>query len=120
MSHRLFVYGTLAPGRPNEKVLADVPGRWQPATVRGELLQQGWGVDLGFPAINLDENGPDVHGFVFSSEKLSEHWQRLDDFEGDGYERVLTTASLQDGETVDAYIYVLRELPPSSDGDPSA
>ena len=120
MSHRLFVYGTLAPGRPNENVLAGVPGSWQPATVRGELLQQGWGAALGFPAIMLDENGPDVHGFVFSSVKLSEHWQRLDDFEGDGYERVLTTASLQDGETVDAYIYVLRGLPPSSDGDPSA
>ena len=35
MIHRLFVYGTLAPGRPNEHVLADVPGEWEPATVMG-------------------------------------------------------------------------------------
>ncbi len=30
VSHSLFVYGTLAPGRPNEHVLVEVPGRWSP------------------------------------------------------------------------------------------
>jgi len=108
MTHRLFVYGTLAPGRPNEHVLAGVPGEWEPATVRGELRQQGWGAEVGYPGIVLGEDGPEVEGVVFSSESLDEHWDRLDDFEGDGYERVVTGARLRSGGTVDAHIYVLR------------
>ena len=67
MTQRLFVYGTLAPGRANEHVLADVPGTWELATVRGRLLQQGWGAEVGFPGIVLDEDGPEVHGMLFSS-----------------------------------------------------
>jgi gamma-glutamylcyclotransferase (GGCT)/AIG2-like uncharacterized protein YtfP len=109
MINRLFVYGTLAPGRPNEHVLADVPGTWQPATVTGRLLQQGWGAELGYPAIVLDENSSVVSGLIFDSTSLSEHWQRLDDFEGDGYERVVTMAKLADARITDAYIYVLRQ-----------
>jgi gamma-glutamylcyclotransferase (GGCT)/AIG2-like uncharacterized protein YtfP len=117
MIHRLFVYGTLAPGRPNEHVLAEVPGNWQPATVTGRLVRQGWGAELGYPAIVLDENGPDVSGFVFESESLDAHWQRLDDFEGPGYERVATVAQLVDGRIADAFVYVLRELPPATGSD---
>lgn len=105
---RLFIYGTLAPGRPNEHVLANLSGEWQPATMRGELRQQGWRAAVGFPGIVLDENGPEVQGMLFSSAGLSEHWQRLDDFEGDGYVRVLARAILQSGETATAYVYVLR------------
>jgi len=114
MTHRLFVYGTLAPGRPNEHVLADVPGRWEPATVTGTLLQEGWGAAVGYPGIVLDERGGEVKGFLFSSESLAEHWARLDEFEGEGYERVLARVKLKDGTAVDAYIYRLSEngLPP--------
>ena len=115
MTQRLFVYGTLAPGRPNEHVLAGVPGKWEPATVRGTLHQEGWGAAAGYPGIVLDEQGGEVEGFVFSSESLSEHWDRLDEFEGAGYERVLTTAMLPDGTAVEAYIYSLSAhgLPPN-------
>jgi gamma-glutamylcyclotransferase (GGCT)/AIG2-like uncharacterized protein YtfP len=110
MADRLFVYGTLAPGRPNEHVLADVPGAWEPATVRGVLHELGWGAVMGYPALVLDEHGPEVEGFVFSSESLGEHWQRLDEFEGDGYERLLTSVTLLGGESVEAHIYVLRRV----------
>lgn len=120
MTHRLFVYGTLAPGRPNEHVLAVVPGKWEPATVIGTLLQEGWGAAAGYPGIVLDERGLDerggeVKGLLFSSESLAEHWARLDEFEGEGYERVLTTVKLEDGTAVDAYIYRLsgKGLPPA-------
>ena len=109
MTDRLFVYGTLAPGRPNEHVLADVPGEWEPATARGDLLQEGWGAAAGFPAIILNEHGPEVPGFLFSSDHLSEHWHRLDDFEGGGYERTTTSVTLGRGEKAEAHIYVLRE-----------
>ena len=108
MTHRLFVYGTLAPGRPNQHVLAGVPGTWEPATVRGELLPEGWGAAAGFPAIVLGDDGPEVEGLLFSSDELDVHWQHLDDFEGDGYERVVTLALLPSGEAVRAHIYVLR------------
>ena len=114
MTQRLFVYGTLAPGRANEHVLADVSGTWELATVRGRLLQQGWGAEAGFPGIVLDEDGPEVHGMLFSSAMLSEHWNRLDHFEGDGYERVLASARLQGGGTAMAYIYVLRGMSAAS------
>ncbi|HYG64287.1 MAG TPA: gamma-glutamylcyclotransferase family protein [Thermoanaerobaculia bacterium] len=115
MTHRLFVYGTLAPGRPNEHVLADVPGRWEPAAVNGTLLQEGWGAAEGYPGIILDEHGGEVKGLLFSSERLAEHWARLDDFEGEGYERVLTAVKLEDGTAVGAYIYRL-----SGNGSPAA
>jgi gamma-glutamylcyclotransferase (GGCT)/AIG2-like uncharacterized protein YtfP len=108
MLHRLFVYGTLAPGRPNAHVLADVPGTWEPATVTGTLHPEGWGAAAGYPGIILDEHGSTVDGLIFTSETLAEHWARLDAFEGEGYERVLTTATRRDGTTVDAHIYALR------------
>ena len=113
MTNRLFVYGTLAPGRPNEHVLAEVEGKWERASVRGRLFPEGWGAAAGYPGIVLDENGSEVEGFLFSSESLSEHWDRLDEFEGDGSERVLTTAKLKDGTTVDAYVYRLRGEEPA-------
>ena len=99
-----------APGRPNAHVLAEVPGRWDPATVKGTLLQEGWGAAFGFPGIVLDERGGDVQGFIFSSDEIAAHWNRLDAFEGDGYERVVTMAELEDGSAVTAYIYVLKEI----------
>ncbi len=109
MTSRLFVYGTLAPGQPNEHILSNVPGQWQPATVTGTLFQEGWGAAIGYPGIVLDEHGGQVEGFVFSSDVLAEHWTRLDEFEGEGYERVMTRAKLDDGSIVDAYIYSLSE-----------
>ena len=108
MSDSLFVYGTLAPGRPNEHVLADVPGDWEPAHVRGTLLEHGWGAALGFPVIELVARGGVVEGFLFTSDSLVEHWTRLDDFEGDGYERVMTDVLLPGGRTAKAFIYAHR------------
>ncbi|HMN56307.1 MAG TPA: gamma-glutamylcyclotransferase [Ottowia sp.] len=108
MSDRLFVYGTLAPGRPNEHVLAPLHGTWQAASVRGTLLPEGWGAAAGYPGIVLDEAGEPVQGFVFTSPELHLHWTRLDAFEGDGYERVAVLAELPDGQRVEAQIYALR------------
>jgi gamma-glutamylcyclotransferase (GGCT)/AIG2-like uncharacterized protein YtfP len=113
MTHRLFIYGTLAPGRPNAHVLADIQGEWEPATVTGRLLYEGWGAAVGYPGIVLDEQGGEVEGFLFSSEALAEHWGRLDEFEGSGYERVATTVKRKDGTTVEAYTYALRGGGPS-------
>jgi gamma-glutamylcyclotransferase (GGCT)/AIG2-like uncharacterized protein YtfP len=108
MTPRLFVYGTLAPGRINAHVLADVPGDWEPATARGTLFAEGWGAAAGYPGIVLDPCGDPVPGWLLSAPALVDHWPRLDDFEGDGYVRVLTTVTRQDGTAVEAYVYALR------------
>jgi gamma-glutamylcyclotransferase (GGCT)/AIG2-like uncharacterized protein YtfP len=109
---RLFVYGTLAPGRPNEHVLAVLGGTWQPACVTGTLWEHGWGAAQGYPGIVIDEQGTDrVDGLLFTAEALDQHWARLDEFEGEGYRREVTRATLADGRVVDTYIYVLAETP---------
>ena len=106
--HYLFVYGTLAPGRVNEHILADVSGTWSEARVNGTLYEEGWGAEQGYPGIVLDGSESVVDGFVFASTELSEHWPRLDEFEGSGYRRVTTEAHLKTDESVTAHIYVLN------------
>ncbi|HSR50884.1 MAG TPA: gamma-glutamylcyclotransferase family protein [Acidobacteriota bacterium] len=104
---RLFVYGSLAPGQPNEHMLAAIQGVWEPAAVTGRLRPEGWGADLGYPGLDLDERGNEVEGLLFTSEDLSDHWAVLDEFEGEAYERVLAKVKLKDGRTVDAFVYTL-------------
>ena len=108
MAEKLFVYGTLGPGRPNENVLSAIGGSWESATVTGNLREQGWGAEMGYPGIVLDETGMEVKGFVFTSQNLSDHWPSLDAFEGEAYRRVLTKVKPKNGCTIDAYIYVLK------------
>jgi len=105
---RLFVYGTLAPGGPNAHILADLSGTWEPAMVRGKLLERGWGADLGFPGLVVDELGVDVTGMLLRSPQLVAHWGRLDEFEGEGYERVAVPVTLLAGGSCVAYVYALR------------
>ncbi len=109
MTQRLFVYGTLGEGKPNEHILKNIGGDFKKAWVTGILKDQGWGAALGYPGITLDPNGEKVEGFLFSSDNLVEHWPRLDEFEGAAYERVLTSVQLEGKTTIKAYIYVLRE-----------
>ena len=106
---RLFVYGTLQPGGPNEHVLADIKGEWQAATVRGDLLSIGWGACEGYPGLRINPAGEDVAGFVLASAELSGSWQRLDDFEGEQYVRTATMVRLASGAEVSAFVYALRE-----------
>ncbi|MEM6486130.1 MAG: gamma-glutamylcyclotransferase [Pseudomonadota bacterium] len=105
---RLFVYGTLAPGRKNHYVLAHVPGVWEAAALRGVLLEEGWGAIHGCPAIVPDEDGDLVEGHLFSSDRLAEHWSDLDEFEGVDYLREQVTVHLSDGSTTRAQVYTLR------------
>ena len=105
---RLATYGTLAPGRPNHGQLAGLSGRWLAGRVRGSLVQEGWGAELGYPGLILDAGGPLVEVDVFESSALPHHWHRLDAFEGPGYRRVATDVSTAEG-VLPASIYVLAE-----------
>jgi len=104
---RIFVYGSLAPGRENEHLLAKLVGTWQAASVRGEMDPLGWGTTGGYPGLYLDPEGSEVVGFLFASEALSAHWSTLDHFEGEAYTRVMTSVRCQDGSMVSAYVYVV-------------
>jgi len=105
---RLFVYGSLQPGGPNEHVLASIGGEWKPAVIKGKLMEAGWGAGMGYPALVLDEGASDVRGYVFASPQLSASWAYLDDFEGKEYERTVASVTLLNGEQVRAHVYVLR------------
>ena len=109
MTQRLFVYGTLGPGRPNEHVLRAIGGTWEEASVNGYLKPQGWGAEMGYPGIVLDDTGDEIKGYIFCSDKLAYHWDQLDDFEGEEYKRVLITVKTKEKMAVEAYIYILRE-----------
>lgn len=104
----LFVYGTLGPGRPNAHILENIGGTWQEGHVEGSLQEKGWGADMGYPGIVLDDSGNRVHGFLFISENLANHWHMLDEFEGKEYERVPVDVTTVDGETVHSCIYMLK------------
>ena len=109
VTQNLFVYGTLAPGRPNEHVLTAIGGTWEPATVKGHLREHGWGAEMGYPGIVIDKAGEDIKGFIFSSDNLDKRWDELDDFEGGEYKRVLVEVHRNDASSTEAYIYVLRK-----------
>ena len=105
---RLATYGTLGPGKPNHHHVSMIDGNWSTGSVRGFLHEAGWGADLGFPAIVLDQTGPEVSVDVLESDQLSDHLARLDDFEGPGYARVLAEVTTSAGK-VEAFIYVLAQ-----------
>jgi gamma-glutamylcyclotransferase (GGCT)/AIG2-like uncharacterized protein YtfP len=108
---RLAIYGTLAPGRVNHHQISALAGNWQRGTVKGKLFPSGWGAAQGFPGLILDALGPLVEVDLFESTELPEHWARLDEFEGSGYRRLVTTVDTGQGER-SACIYVLAEEQP--------
>ena len=110
MTQHLFVYGTLVPGGPNEHVLSAIGGKWEEASVKGYLKQQGWGAEMGYPGIVLDNTGDEIKGYIYSSDKLDSHWDELDDFEGEEYKRILIKVKTKNKMAEAAYIYILREI----------
>jgi gamma-glutamylcyclotransferase (GGCT)/AIG2-like uncharacterized protein YtfP len=103
----LFIYGSLQPGAPNEHVLSAVEGCWKPAFVRGRLVDAGWGAELGYPGLIIENEGQEVHGQLFTSPALDAKLSELDQLEGEEYTRTVLTAVLKDGTQVKAFAYVL-------------
>ena len=109
MDDTLFVYGTLMPNCPNAHVLENIVGKFTPATVRGYLIDAGWSASMGYPGIHLDEDGDLIHGFLFSSSNLINHWDNLDDFEGDEFQRREVVVKKYDEFETDTFIYVIKD-----------
>ena len=61
--------------RPHHQ-LDGLNGRWLGGSVRGVLVQQGWGAALGYPALILDFLGPAMEVQIFESADLASHWAR--------------------------------------------
>ena len=108
MINKLFVYGTLCPGRSNAHILEEIGGTFEQGYVRGILYPEGWGASYGYPALVPDPDGELVKGFMFTSQNLPNHWPGLDAFEGEGYERVLVEVELLDGKIEIGFIYALN------------
>ncbi len=103
----LFVYGTLQPGRENSHILNNIGGKWLAATVRGIYYPKGWGAAADFPGIEISGDGPLVPGYLFFSDQLAAHWRELDAFE-EGYDRISVSATTQEGQSFDAWVYQLQ------------
>ena len=71
MNSKLFVYGTLGPGRPNDHILNNIGGSWQKASVTGYLHHEGWGAEMGYPGITLDKDGDKVEGYLLIVKKTT-------------------------------------------------
>jgi gamma-glutamylcyclotransferase (GGCT)/AIG2-like uncharacterized protein YtfP len=110
MIDSLFVYGTLMPNCPNGHVLENVIGKFVPATVKGNLKDAGWSASMGYPGIKLAEEGDTIHGYLFYSNNLINHWESLDEFEGAEFERQSVTVERYDELDVDTFIYELKAL----------
>ena len=108
MKETLFVYGTLMPNCPNGHVLEEIIGKFVPATVKGFLRDAGWSASMGYPGIKLNEEGDTIHGYLFYSNNLINHWDNLDEFEGAEFERQEVTVERYDELDIDTFIYVLK------------
>ncbi len=107
----LIIYGSLAPNAPNHSVVAHIKGDWQQGIVRGKLLKEGWGADigyLGFQPCSIEEQ-EEIPVFVLFSEELPANWAYLDDFEGEEYKRILAKYELKNGQTGVGRIYAVNE-----------
>lgn len=107
---QLIIYGTLAPGQPNYAKIEHIEGIWQDAIIWGQLKNEGWGAALGYYGFvdGVTKDVQPIDAKVLRSPKLIDEYAFLDDFEGDGYKRILTKYKLSNGETGVGYIYALN------------
>ncbi len=106
---KLAVYGSLAPGQPNHQIVASIQGIWEGELVaHGEFLQQGWGAELGYPALRLSATGVEAPVQLLVSEQLPQHWPWLDKFEGPDYQRALAPIYRAGSLVTVANLYELR------------
>ncbi|MHA3050998.1 gamma-glutamylcyclotransferase family protein [Acinetobacter sp. ANC 4641] len=112
--NQLFTYGTLRPGHANAHILGNMGGKWQIGYVRGVVHILDWGPDQGLPALVLDPQAEKIEGLLFSTEKLADNWEMLDDFEGFQYQRVMVDVELESGEMVQAWTYQMHSTAKSA------
>ena len=107
----LIIYGTLGPNKPNHSKIEHIKGRWEKAILKGKLANKGWGAELGYYGFihtSIAEQN-EIEANVLFSDELVANWQLLDEFEGDGYKRILAKYELKNGEIGVGYVYAINE-----------
>jgi hypothetical protein len=98
------------PNCPNAYVLENIVGKFVPATVKGKLIDAGWSAGMGYPGIRLEMGNDTIHGFLFYSDNLINHWEKLDIFEGEEFIRMPVVATRDDNEMeIETFIYTLKD-----------
>lgn len=108
---KLIVYGTLAPNKPNHYKIEHIKGNWLKAIVKGALVKEGWAADLGYFAFKhspVDEQ-KNITAYILLSGELVDNWHYLDEFEGDGYKRILAKYELENGAIGVGNIYAIND-----------
>ncbi len=100
MTGRLFVYGTLAPGRVAWPVLEPwVVGEARPDAVAGRLYDTG----RGYPAATFGAADEIVHGTVVTLDPVDDALAALDRYEGFEYARIVVRT--QAGVVAATYVW---------------
>jgi gamma-glutamylcyclotransferase (GGCT)/AIG2-like uncharacterized protein YtfP len=106
------VYGTLAPGCPNHPQVSQLAGEWHIGySVTGRLVRSGWAADAGYPALAWSPTGGNVPVQLLVSVELPRQWERLDEFEGPDYLRILVPVHAGGGVATVANLYAARTAP---------
>tara|TARA_X000000950_G_scaffold245972_1_gene303099 strand:- start:126 stop:452 length:327 start_codon:yes stop_codon:yes gene_type:complete len=98
----LFVYGSLKPGEKAHHYFDQIQGIWCDAYCFGNWIDD---IDIGYPIISLDTNGEKIEGKLFHSNQLQNIIKEIDQYEGEEYKRVITKIYLNNGSSLEAFIY---------------
>lgn len=107
-SRHLIVYGTLAPGGPNHRLLEDLRGEWIKGWVTGEFIERGWSAAMSYPGLRWCPEGNAIDAFLLISKDLGRMWHRLDDFEGLEYKRIWAPFWTEGGEVMVGNLYAME------------
>jgi gamma-glutamylcyclotransferase (GGCT)/AIG2-like uncharacterized protein YtfP len=108
MSRHLIVYGSLAPHGPNHGLVSELGGEWHEGWVTGELLEKGWSAAMSYPALRWCPEGKDIPASLLVSDELPRAWERLDEFEGLEYQRILAPFWTPEGQVWVGNVYAME------------
>ena len=99
---RLATYGTLAPGEPNHVILAEMDQRWFEGTIDGIAQEED-----GYRVVywRWDGTRQRVSVRLLVSRDLYREWERLDQYAGSSYQRILVPVDLASGMMIVANLY---------------
>lgn len=108
---RLAAYGSLAPGGANHHHVSSLVGKWSKGMVSGTLRERGRGSGEGPPGLAWEAASAGVEVHLLESAALAGAWDRLDEFQGPGYQRILVPVETK-GRTIVCNLYELAEATP--------